>query len=94
MFDVIERRARSKLWNATEHQGSKRLTYFVRVSFLSVKKPPSIFVIVFIDRSSQWNAVISQNIFIFIGSCYNYTVSIVSTEKFVSRKLISMISPH
>ena len=47
--------------------------------FLSVKKPPSIFVIVFIDRSSQWNAVISQNIFIFIGSCYNYTVSIVST---------------
>ena len=56
-------------------------------------KPSSIFVIVFIDRSFQWNAVISQNFCIFIECCH-YTVSGVFTENFVARKLISMLSPH
>ena len=56
-------------------------------------KPSSIFVIMFIDRSSQWNAVISQNFCIFIECCY-YTVSGVFTEKFVARKLTGILSPH
>ena len=40
--------------------------------FVWVKKPSGVFFNVFIDLSSQWNAVISQNFCIFIGSCYNY----------------------
>ena len=62
--------------------------------FVLVKKPAGIFVIVFIELSSQWNVVISQNFCIFKESCYDDTLSGVYAEKPGSRKLISILSPH